>query len=69
MSANASNHGYLPIKGIDGALIAFAEHCRPISGDPIIAHTSPGKGLVIHHESCRSIYSYQEKPEKFMAVK
>ena len=37
-------------------------------GDPIIAHVSPGKGLVIHHESCRNIRGYQKEAEKFMAV-
>ena len=49
-------------------LITFAKCCRPIPGDPIIAHVSPGKGLVIHHESCRNIRGYQKEPEKFMAV-
>ncbi|MFI0489440.1 MAG: bifunctional GTP diphosphokinase/guanosine-3',5'-bis pyrophosphate 3'-pyrophosphohydrolase [Yersinia sp. (in: enterobacteria)] len=58
----------LAIKGADGVLITFAKCCRPISGDPIIAHISPGKGLVIHHESCRNIRGYQKEPEKFMAV-
>ncbi|MCP1065569.1 bifunctional GTP diphosphokinase/guanosine-3',5'-bis pyrophosphate 3'-pyrophosphohydrolase [Serratia symbiotica] len=58
----------LAIKGADGILITFAKCCRPIPGDPIIAHVSPGKGLVIHHESCRNIRSYQKDPEKFMAV-
>lgn len=58
----------LSIKGADGVLITFAKCCRPIPGDPILAHVSPGKGLVIHHESCRNIRSYQKEPEKFMAV-
>ncbi|VTP68705.1 Bifunctional (p)ppGpp synthase/hydrolase SpoT [Serratia rubidaea] len=58
----------LAIKGADGVLITFAKCCRPIPGDPIIAHVSPGKGLVIHHESCRNIRGYQKEPEKFMAV-
>ncbi|MFV8798938.1 ACT domain-containing protein, partial [Yersinia sp. LJYL362] len=58
----------LAIKGADGVLITFAKCCRPIPGDPIIAHISPGKGLVIHHESCRNIRGYQKEPEKFMAV-
>ena len=62
------SHGHLPIKGADGVLITFAKCCRPIPGDPIIAHVSPGKGLVIHHESCRNIRGYQKEPEKFMAV-
>ncbi|MBS3856678.1 bifunctional GTP diphosphokinase/guanosine-3',5'-bis pyrophosphate 3'-pyrophosphohydrolase [Proteus mirabilis] len=58
----------LPIKGADGVLISFAKCCRPIPGDPIVAHISPGKGLVIHHESCRNIRGYQKEPEKFMPV-
>lgn len=58
----------LPIKGADGVLITFAKCCRPIPGDLIIAHVSPGKGLVVHHESCRNIREYQKEPEKFMPV-
>lgn len=65
---SSTSHGHLPIKGADGVLITFAKCCRPIPGDPIIAHVSPGKGLVIHHESCRNIRGYQKEPEKFMAV-
>lgn len=61
-------HNNLAIKGADGVLITFAKCCHPISGDPIVAHVSPGKGLVIHHESCRNIRGYQKEPEKFMAV-
>ncbi|WP_254554143.1 RelA/SpoT AH/RIS domain-containing protein, partial [Salmonella enterica] len=59
-----SNHGHLPFKGADGVLITFAKCCRPIPGDPIIALVSPGKGLVIHHVSCRNIRGYQKEPEK-----
>ena len=58
----------LPIKGADGVLITFAKCCRPIPGDPIVAHVSPGKGLVIHHDSCRNIRGYQKEAEKFMPV-
>ncbi len=58
----------LPVKGADGVLLTFAKCCHPIPEDPIIAHISPGKGLVIHHESCRNIRCYQKEPEKFMAV-
>ncbi|WP_127956526.1 bifunctional GTP diphosphokinase/guanosine-3',5'-bis pyrophosphate 3'-pyrophosphohydrolase [Serratia microhaemolytica] len=63
--ANAQN---LAIKGAEGVLVTFAKCCHPIPGDPIVAHISPGKGLVIHHESCRNIRGYQKEPEKFMAV-
>lgn len=67
-STEESTTRKLPIKGADGVLITFAKCCRPVPGDPIIAHISPGKGLVIHHESCRNIRGYEKEPEKFMAV-
>ncbi|CAK9886925.1 MAG: Bifunctional (p)ppGpp synthase/hydrolase SpoT [Candidatus Erwinia impunctatus] len=68
LSVASSSRSKLPIKGADGVLITFAKCCRPIPGDPIIAYVSPGKGLVVHHESCRNIRGYQKEPEKFMAV-
>ncbi|MDN6072007.1 MAG: bifunctional GTP diphosphokinase/guanosine-3',5'-bis pyrophosphate 3'-pyrophosphohydrolase [Enterobacterales bacterium] len=66
--SSSSSGRKVPIKGADGVMLPFAKCCRPIPGDPIIAHVSPGKGLVIHHESCRNIRGYQKEPEKFMAV-
>lgn len=58
----------LPIRGADGVLITFSKCCRPIPGDPIIAYTSPGKGLAIHHELCRNIRGYPNGVDKFMSV-
>ncbi|MGP1947465.1 MAG: bifunctional GTP diphosphokinase/guanosine-3',5'-bis pyrophosphate 3'-pyrophosphohydrolase [Arsenophonus sp. NC-PG7-MAG3] len=63
---NNYNRSKLPIKGAEGILITFAKCCRPIPGDPIVAHISPGKGLFIHHESCHNIKGYQKEPEKFI---
>ena len=58
----------LPIQGADGILLTFANCCHPIQGDPIIAHISPGKGLVIHREECANIRGYQKEPDKYMTV-
>lgn len=58
----------LTINGKEGVLVSFAKCCHPIPGDPIIGYISPGKGLVVHHESCRNIRSYQKEPEKFVPV-
>lgn len=65
---NSDSRSKLLIKGAEGVFITFAKCCRPIPGDPIVAHISPSKGLVIHHESCRNIAGYQKEPEKFMQV-
>jgi guanosine-3',5'-bis(diphosphate) 3'-pyrophosphohydrolase len=49
-----------------------ADHLRQMlpsdSRRPDYRPRQPGKGLVIHHESCRNIRGYQKEPEKFMAV-
>lgn len=58
----------LPIKSIDGVLITFAKCCKPIPGDPMIAHVNPGKGLIVHYESCHNIRGYQKEPKKYMKM-
>jgi len=58
----------MPIRGADGMLVSFANCCLPIPGDPIVAHISPGKGLVIHVESCPNIRGYQKEPDRYLPV-
>ncbi|GLP95377.1 bifunctional GTP diphosphokinase/guanosine-3',5'-bis pyrophosphate 3'-pyrophosphohydrolase [Paraferrimonas sedimenticola] len=58
----------LPIRGAEGMLVSFAKCCRPIPGDPIMAHVSPGKGLVVHMESCANIRGYEGEPDKYTPV-
>ncbi len=58
----------LPIRGADGILLTFANCCRPIPGDHIIAHVSPGRGLVVHMEECANVRGYQKELDKYMGV-
>ncbi|MEZ8141224.1 bifunctional GTP diphosphokinase/guanosine-3',5'-bis(diphosphate) 3'-diphosphatase [Enterovibrio norvegicus FF-454] len=60
--------GCLPIRGADGILLTYANCCRPIPGDHIVGHVSPGKGLVIHREECANIRGYSQEPDKYMSV-
>ncbi|OOE98808.1 bifunctional GTP diphosphokinase/guanosine-3',5'-bis pyrophosphate 3'-pyrophosphohydrolase [Salinivibrio sp. IB643] len=64
----APTEGKMPIRGADGILVTYANCCRPIPGDPIIAHVSPGKGLVIHRETCANIRGHSQEPDKYMPV-
>ncbi|OOE55242.1 bifunctional GTP diphosphokinase/guanosine-3',5'-bis pyrophosphate 3'-pyrophosphohydrolase [Salinivibrio kushneri] len=64
----APTEGKMPIRGADGILVTYANCCRPIPGDPIIAHVSPGKGLVIHRETCANIRGHRQEPDKYMPV-
>ncbi|WP_309248906.1 ACT domain-containing protein, partial [Vibrio sp. Y53_MX_L15] len=36
--------------------------------DHIIAHVSPGRGLVVHRETCPNVRGYQKEPDRYMAV-
>lgn len=58
----------LPICGAEGVLLNFANCCHPIPYDHVVAHISPGKGLVVHRESCANIRGYQKEPERYMPV-
>jgi len=61
-------HKLMPIRGAEGMLVTFANCCRPIPGDAVIAHVSPGKGLVVHMENCANIRGYQGEPDKYIPV-
>ena len=52
----------LVICGTEGVVVKFGRCCRPIPGDPIIAVFHPGKGLVVHHQSCKNVLD--ERHEK-----
>lgn len=64
---NPSNRT-LAIKGAEGLLVTFAKCCRPIPGDEIVAHVSPGKGLVIHRRECKNVRGHEEEPGKYFPV-
>lgn len=72
LTATSSNDGKpkkkLPIRGAEGILLTFANCCHPIPDDSIIAHVSPGRGLVVHRETCPNVRGYQREPDKYMAV-
>ncbi|WP_427983285.1 bifunctional GTP diphosphokinase/guanosine-3',5'-bis pyrophosphate 3'-pyrophosphohydrolase [Agarivorans sp.] len=60
--------GQIAIQGAEGLLLTYANCCRPIPGDPVIAHISQGKGLVVHLESCKNISGYQKEPDRYINV-
>ncbi|TDP37606.1 GTP pyrophosphokinase/guanosine-3',5'-bis(diphosphate) 3'-pyrophosphohydrolase [Idiomarina aquatica] len=58
----------LSIKGAEGLLVSFAKCCRPIPGDDILAHVSPGKGLVIHRRECKNVRGHEDEPGRYFPV-
>ena len=68
--ADGKKNSTLPVlvDASDGLLLHYARCCHPIPGDPILGHISPGKGIVIHLESCRNLKEIRSNPEKCMSL-
>jgi len=52
----------------EGLIINYARCCHPIPGDLILGHLSPGKGLVVHRDSCNNLNEIRTNVEKCMSL-
>ncbi|MEX2517265.1 MAG: ACT domain-containing protein, partial [Gammaproteobacteria bacterium] len=62
------NHAPLTIKGTEGMVVTFPKCCYPIPGDPIQGFVSAGRGIVVHHQSCKNIAEFRNQPDKWINV-
>lgn len=56
------------IENSDDLITSFARCCYPIPGDLILGHISPGRGLVVHRESCKNLANIRHNREKSMPL-
>jgi len=56
------------IKGAEDMMISYANCCKPLPGDSIVAHTSPGKGLVVHTKQCHNVSGFEHELDKYIPV-
>ncbi len=47
--------GPVAIRGGEGLVIHYGRCCGPVPGDQIVGHMTPGKGFVVHIETCPNI--------------
>ncbi len=47
--------GPMAIRGGEGLVINYGRCCGPVPGDSIVGHMTPGKGFVVHIESCANM--------------
>jgi len=56
------------IIGAEDIMVSYANCCKPLPGDPIIAHTSSGKGLVVHTKNCHNVNGFENELGKYLTV-
>ena len=56
------------IKGTEDIMVSYANCCKPLPGDPIVAYASPGKGIVVHLQNCHNVSGFKNEPDKYIPV-
>lgn len=58
----------LMIRGTEGLAIIYAKCCRPIPGDYIAGVIKMGQGVEVHMMQCPHLESYQNQPDRYVAL-
>ena len=53
--------GPVAIRGGEGLVIDYGRCCGPVPGDAVIGHMTPGRGFVVHVETCHNIEEVRRK--------
>ena len=58
---NVDQGGPVAIRGGEGLVVNYGKCCGPVPGDAIVGHMTPGKGFVVHIETCNNIAEIRRK--------
>jgi guanosine-3',5'-bis(diphosphate) 3'-pyrophosphohydrolase len=53
--------GPVAIRGGEGLVINYGRCCGPVPGDLIVGHMTPGKGFVVHVETCANMVEVRRR--------
>ena len=53
--------GPVAIRGGEGLVITYGRCCGPVPGDAVVGHTTPGRGLVVHVETCHNLVELRRR--------
>ena len=58
----------IKLQGIKNLMVAFGKCCNPIPGDEMIGFVTRGRGITVHHSSCKSLPLLNEESDRLMPV-
>ena len=59
----------IALRGTEGLVINYGRCCYPLPGDHIIGYLSAGRGIVVHRDTCKNIFTeLRNSPEKCIAL-
>ncbi len=62
--------GPVAIRGGEGLVITYGRCCGPVPGDPVVGHITPGRGLVVHVETCNNAQdSRKRRPQEIIPAR
>jgi GTP pyrophosphokinase len=64
----AAPAGRLNIRGSEGFVVSYGKCCGPIPGDPIVGAFRPGKGLVVHQQTCPNVGEFRKGSQDWVEV-
>jgi guanosine-3',5'-bis(diphosphate) 3'-pyrophosphohydrolase len=53
--------GPVAVRGGEGMVINYGRCCGPVPGDAIVGHMTPGKGFVVHIETCKNMVEIRRR--------
>jgi guanosine-3',5'-bis(diphosphate) 3'-pyrophosphohydrolase len=53
--------GPVAIRGGEGLVVNYGRCCGPVPGDAIVGHMTPGKGFVVHVETCPNMVEIRRR--------
>ena len=56
--------GPIAIRGGEGLVINYGRCCGPVLGDQIVGHMTPGRGFVVHIETCPNINEIRRRANR-----
>ena len=62
--------GPVAIRGSEGLVVTYGRCCGPVPGEPIAGHVTPGRGLVVHVETCPNMADLRRRnPRELIPVR